>query len=222
MLPQRSCHMDIHIMDTGTSCNKMSIADLNKLVPNAKLRRSESRFHLYDGSHMKPLGVYSMYAKYQERIQRLRFEIVSTAVAHKPLLSANTCQKIGLISINVSVPSQSETVSTAREVRYANESGVQQSSSASADVCDVNKHEHAQGSKYWTMRGKATQIMDKYTDVFEGLGCLAGELQLEIDSSVSYVQYIPRKIPLAIRSEVNKIDNMVKRGVLSNVDEPTD
>ena len=212
------------IMDTGTSCNIMSIADLNKLVPNATLRRSESRLHLYDGSHMKPLGVYSMYAKYQNKIQRLRFEIVSTAVARKPLLSSNTCQKMGLISINVPHPSHTADVSTAREVRYANESGVQQRGSETADVCeDVNKPKISQGSNCATTQKSTTGIMDRYSDVFEGLGCLPGELHLEIDSSVSPVQHVPRKIPIAIKSEVkDKIDNMVECGVLTKVDEPTD
>ena len=171
------------IMDTGTSCNIMSIADLNKLVPNATLKPSQSRLHLYDGSYMKPLGVYSMYARYLDTTQRLRFEIVSTAVARKPLLSSNTCQKMGLISINVPPPSPDATTSAAREIKYANDSGPKQS----AHVC---VDQNTQGSN----------ILDKYSDVFEGLGCLPGELNLKIDSSVPPVQHTPRKVPISIKS----------------------
>jgi transposase InsO family protein len=213
--------MKVCVIDTGTSCNVMSIDDLNSLVPNAKLRPSESRLHLYDGSYMKPLGVYSMYARYQGKVQRLRFEIVSTAVARKPLLSSNTCQRLGLISINVPhsppMPATDKMKDKDSLIQYANEAMLRKP----ADLEQDGKH--SQGSHFTSKQKEVAGIMDKYKDVFEGLGCLPGELHLEIDDSVPPVQHVPRKVPIAIKSQVKeKIDSMVKSGVLAKVDEPTD
>ncbi len=204
------------VMDTGTSCNVMSVNDLKELVPNATLRRSEARLHLYDGSYMKPLGVYSMYAQYAGKRQRLRFEIVSTAVARKPLLSANTCQRLGLLQINIpkaAAPPDEDKVKAA----FPDPQPAKRSSQTG-----THNHVYANESqRQWPREAKA--LIDKYPDVFEGLGCLPGELHLEIDKTVPPVQHVPRKVPIAMKSQVkDKIDAMVKAGVLAKVDKPTD
>ena len=105
-------------MDTGTTCNIMSIDNLNKLVPNAHLRPSNTKLHFYDGSYMKPLGVYSLYAKHKDRKLKLRFEIVTTRVTRQPLLSTNTCEKLGLITIHSD--DQSENSITQPEANFSN------------------------------------------------------------------------------------------------------
>ena len=185
------------IMDTGTTCNIMSIADLNKIAPKAKLRKSESKLNLYDGSYMKPLGVYSLYATHNNKMLKLRFEIVSTAVARKPLLSINTCQKFGFISINID---------GSDEHRMSEKSEAQE-----------------QGVNLTQGVSPTEQFFIDFRDVFEGLGCLPGELHLQIDSTVQPVQHAPRKVPIALREPLKKkIDAMVKNGVLCKVEEPTD
>ena len=69
---QMECTSCQCLMDTGTTCNIMSIDNLNRLVPNAQLRPSNTKLHFYDGSYMKPLGVYSMYAKHKDKQLKLR------------------------------------------------------------------------------------------------------------------------------------------------------
>ena len=131
------------VLDTGTSFNIMSISDLHTLVPNAVLRKSESRLHLYDGLQMKPLGVYTIYARYGDKSQRLRFEIVKTHVARRPLLSSNTCQRLGLITIH--------------------NSGVSYANSRSASAVNINKandNSKCQGSKSATSSHSPDEIMD--------------------------------------------------------------
>ena len=88
------------LLDTGTTYNIMSIYDLNKLVPNAQLRRSNTTLNFYDGSYMKPLGAFRLYMTHKQQTWKLQFEIVTTRVARRPLLNANTCERLGLISIH--------------------------------------------------------------------------------------------------------------------------
>ena len=88
------------LMDTCTACNIISINNLNKLIPDAKLWPINTKHHFYDGSHMKPMGVYSMYSKHKDKQLKLRFEIVTTRVTRQQLLSKNTCEKLGLVTIH--------------------------------------------------------------------------------------------------------------------------
>ena len=56
------------------------------------------------------------------------------------------------------------------------------------------------------------KILQKYKDVFEGLGCLEGELHLEVDSSASPVAHPPRKVPDALRDRLKcEPDDMEKK-----------
>ena len=65
-------------------------------------------------------------------------------------------------------------------------------------------------------------LVEKYADVFEGLGRLPGKLHLEIDKNVTPVQHSPRKIPVALKDDINsKLDQMIKQGILKEVKEPT-
>ena len=49
---------------------------------------------------MKPLGYATLYTRINGKNFKLGFQIVNTRVAQKPLLSANTCQRLNLLLIN--------------------------------------------------------------------------------------------------------------------------
>jgi hypothetical protein len=67
------------------------------------------------------------------------------------------------------------------------------------------------------------EIIEKYKDVFDTLGCLPGEYHIEMDKSRKPVQQTPRRCPIAMRKPVEKvIKELVKRGVLKPVEEPTE
>ena len=55
----------------------------------------------------------------------------------------------------------------------------------------------------------------------EELGCFPVKLHLEIDKNVTPVQHGPRKIPAALKDDINsKLDQIIKQGILK-VNEPT-
>ena len=159
----------------------ISIDDLNKISRNAVMRESQTRLNLYDGSYMRPLGVCTLHTVHNGKPYKLKFEVVTTKVARKPLLSANTCQVMQLITVNM--PESINNVTT----------------------------------------NSAEAILDKYSDVFHGLGTLPGYVHLQTNPEVAPVQHTPRKIPVALKKEVKaKLDEMEKRGIIAPVTEPTD
>ena len=74
-----------------------------------------------------------------------------------------------------------------------------------------------------TQRLDDSTVFEKYPDVFEGLGCIPGEYNIEIDPSVTPVVHPCRKIPFkqheALRNELLRMEEI---GVVVKVNEPTE
>lgn len=67
------------------------------------------------------------------------------------------------------------------------------------------------------------KIVEDYKDVFSGTGCLAGEYDIPVDSSIPAVQNRPRRIPLTMKKAVEeKLKAMEKDGWITKVDTLTD
>ena len=67
------------------------------------------------------------------------------------------------------------------------------------------------------------KLLKDYKDVFEGLDCLPGEYNIQLNADAKPVVHPPRKIPFAQRKKVKKkLYRMVRDGVIQAVKEPTD
>ena len=67
------------------------------------------------------------------------------------------------------------------------------------------------------------KILEEYGDVFDTLGCLPGELYLEVDKSIWPVQQVPWKIPVAMKEEImTKIDKLIEHKIAAWLNEPTE
>ena len=88
------------LIDTRSTCNIMPFDILQNIVKNPVLQKTESQLKFYDGARMKSIGKYSLYTKLTDKLFKLRFEIVSRKLSRNPFLSANTSEKLSLISIN--------------------------------------------------------------------------------------------------------------------------
>jgi len=87
-------------LDTGATCNVMSLHDLAVInqTGDPPLRSSKVKLNLFDSSLMKPCGVASLKIHRDNTTQELDFQIVETV--NKPLLSAETCVKLGLLKLS--------------------------------------------------------------------------------------------------------------------------
>ena len=67
------------------------------------------------------------------------------------------------------------------------------------------------------------QILNTFSDVFEGIGCFEGDYHITVDPSVPPVIHPPRRIPVALRDSLKgELDSLVEKGILSPVTQPTD
>ena len=67
------------------------------------------------------------------------------------------------------------------------------------------------------------EILDSYSDIFEGLGCLPTEYKICLDKNAKPVVNPPRKIPYALKNKVkNELSRLEKMRVIKKVTEPTE
>ena len=99
-------------LDTGATCNVMSLHDLAVInqTGDPPLRSSKVKLKLFDGSLMKPCGVATLKIHQDNTTQELDFQIVETV--NKPLLSAETCMKLGLLKLSFTDSAQVNSMGT--------------------------------------------------------------------------------------------------------------
>ena len=88
-------------LDTGATCNVLSHRDLSVISQdgNPALQTSKVKLRLFNGSVMKPLGEVTLDVHHADKQQhKLKFQVVEGQ--SKPLLSAETCEVLGLLRIN--------------------------------------------------------------------------------------------------------------------------
>ena len=69
----------------------------------------------------------------------------------------------------------------------------------------------------------ATDLLDEYKDVFQGLGGLPGAYHIVTDDTVLPVVHPPCRVPVALQDQIkNKLDEIVKSDVIAPVSELTE
>lgn len=84
------------LCDTGSTCNVIGITKLQQIIQrDPKLQPSNVNLRGFTGDMIKTLGTYPIICEIEGIQKKLIFQVVN--INQKPLLSANTCQKLGLI-----------------------------------------------------------------------------------------------------------------------------
>ena len=91
-------------LDTGATCNVLCLDDLSIITQlgDPPMDNSSVKLKLFGGSTLKPLGECKLHVQHKGTKKTLKFQVVENKC--KPLLSADTCEKLQLIRLNVSVP----------------------------------------------------------------------------------------------------------------------
>ena len=90
-------------------------------------------------------------------------------------------------------------------------------------VSSVHTQEDENLSSGTKCNQEVNEILMKYEDVLDGIGCLEGTYQIQIDPTVSPVVHPPRKIPFTQREKVKEeLERMEKLCVIRKAEEPTE
>lgn len=174
-------------LDTGASCNIIGEKNLLKIINKTKvlLKPCYTILRAFGGTQIKPRGIYALKIRRLNKIFCLDFIVVE--YEHCPLLSAQACDELKLIS-------------------YCNKVKEQESKPLDSNI-----------------PMSTANIMKKYSHVFEGLGKIKGEVDLELTNEVVPVRQAPRRIPVALKDELRKeLDDMVQQGIIIEEEGYTD
>ena len=109
------------------------------------------------------------------------------------IIGLPTCRSLGLVTLNYAISTQHQAVKN-------------------NDHCSIMGDTDAK-----------CEILRKYADVFQGIGCLEGEYHITVDPSVPPVIHPPRRVPVALQKPLKEeLDSLTAKGILSPVKEPTD
>jgi len=68
----------------------------------------------------------------------------------------------------------------------------------------------------------STCVLEEFPQVFEGIGCVAGEHRIKVDDSVQPVVHAARRVPVALLDRVKaQLQSMENDAIVTRVDEPT-
>ena len=69
---------------------------------------------------------------------------------------------------------------------------------------------------------KCNKVNEQYNDVFKGLGCMGDVYHIDIDSTITPVQHVPRWVPVAMKEPLKcKLAELTKQGIITKVEKPT-
>ena len=150
-----------------------------------------------------------MPCQYKDKLYQVKFYIVNHKVP--AVLCAATCTEMGLVSRIHTVTStspkdqQADTTSPASSVLSHTETKANQTNTSEPHQEDP------------------PDILQEYSYLFQGLGCLPGEHAIKIDPAVSPVVHPPRKVPVALKGKIKEeLDRTEEAGVIVRQTEPTE
>lgn len=172
-----------------------NVIRLRDLPPGINIQATTQVLSLYDKSQMQSLGKCLVSMTNPKNGHRYKAQFIVVKDAAVSLLGARTIMQMKLI-----------------EIRPEN---IMMSTST------AEKHDQTPGP---LRNGSVPGVISKYDDVFDGgLGRLEGLLHLEVDESVRPVKLPVRKVPLAIRNDLEReLKRLQSIGVIEMVDYPTD
>ncbi|XP_055598551.1 uncharacterized protein K02A2.6-like [Uranotaenia lowii] len=180
-------------IDTGANTSLIGLAYLVKLSGVQKPELHPSKFRLQSFGG-NPIKVLGQIKIPCRRLGRKFLLVLQVVdVDHRPLLSAKASRELGLVKFCNSVSFDD-----------------QQSASTNNQLFNV-------------YRVKAQKIVDDHRNLFEGYGRLPGTVTLEIDSSITPSIQPPRRVPIAMRSQLKtELENLEKDGIITKETTHTD
>ena len=181
-------------LDTGSQVNILPVEELKKVIgSNPCMDPCTHKLVSYSDDKLTVLGTARLPVECKANVEK---ELTFHIVdTNQPgLLGLRCSQDLGLIKVVMMTNAEEE--------------------QAKLDV-DVKSDKSPQQLK--------EEFMQKYANVFTGLGRLEKPYHIEVDPTVTPIVNPPRTIPAALRDRVKtELEDMETRGVIRKVEEPTD
>ena len=179
-------------LDTGSQVNILPKCVLDTLNFRGSLQVAPRSLSTYDSKPLPSLGVCHLPCKHNSLTGNIEFYCVNTN--NPPILGMKSCLDYELIKLVYSC-NVSNTECESAPV-----------SSKSVEPICMNKK----------------TVLTEYSDIFDGVGLLPGEIDIHVDPKVTPVIHPPRRIPVSLGSRLkSELDRMEKNDIICKVEVPT-
>lgn len=184
-------------IDTGADVNVISESTLYKIKQNRNInipiRKTNNRIFTFSGQLIENIGSVKLYCQLENQTNAYIYFIVVKDKC-KTIIGWRTSEKLGIVK---------------RLFQLTN--GLHEHETSIANIDNNNKPRSVQ------------HIINKYSNTFEGLGCLPTEVHLEVDESIKPKICPVRRIPYALHDKLKEeLDRMEKLKVIEKINEPTE
>lgn len=206
-------------VDTGSSVNIIGKNLFEKL--DTDLLDTRRTLSAYGGKNIPVLGKCNAnVTKNSKKCCSAQFFVVDIDDA-QPLLGLNTIIDLKLINLNKSLKVCSIT-SKMNPDNSETHNAVSKNKQLDFNVTP-NENLKINKSPVSQIKDPKHQIIEEYSDVFNGLGLVDGKYKICLDENAEPFIEPPRRVPLSLMSRLkDKLDSMIENGVVSRVNEPVD
>ncbi|XP_019614733.1 PREDICTED: uncharacterized protein K02A2.6-like [Branchiostoma belcheri] len=185
-------HLVTFQLDLGATCNVMPKHILDSNNIQYKTTGAQRVLTMYNNSQIVSEGETNLKMTNPKTWRRYVVNFVVIDSGSMPLLGSNAIQQIGVVTVHYD--------------RILALSGSKPRLIQSTHSKALTKE----------------SLLEVYPDVFSGLGRLPGKCHLEVDESVKPVVHPPRRVPVAMKAQLQKeLDKMTEDGVIEPVTVPT-
>lgn len=199
----RSVHF---LLDCGATVNVLPLEDASAINPKlTALRPAETRLTMFDNTELKTVGVLNAVLQHPKSGKQRRMLFYVAAQHNRAILGMEACVEMNLIHVN-----------------YDNICAIERQAAgprvSSAAIGSSNALQRTSLPSPLTKQS----IVERYADLFKGVGLLEGDVHLEVDPTIPPVQLPPRRLPVPVKDIVKReLDAMVKEGIIEPVNTPS-
>ena len=221
-------------IDTGSDVNAINWKTYKELFPDVQLQRSSSILENFDATCVSPVGSFKCLLRWKSRKYRIDMEVMKQTDTPN-VLSRQTSIIMELIKpcfmtrdvqdevSQASIPKSQDQVEKPRSQSQVSQQPLR---NETTQVQQLRSDTQVVRPKSATSGTSLTKedVLQGYSDVFEGLGRFPGEhyrLRLKPDSQPA--RHRPRKVPVHLEEAFHEeVARLVKIDVLEPVTEPTE
>ena len=205
-------------VDCGASCN---VLPERHLPLGVKLCNTSKKLRMYSDHVVSVLGTCKLRVKNPKNGKRYLVPFYVVQGNRLPLLGSKAAQQMNLITVN------NENIAADNNAK-ANVADAQIADTSSSQILNAQNiasgvNPKANVAHVHIADTSSSQILKDFQDVFNGRGCMPGEVSLQVDNSIHPVIAPPRRVPLTVQPKLkDELDRLEREQVLVKVQEPTD
>ena len=193
-------------IDTGATCNVIKACEITGTKYANQVTQTTQMPKMFNSTTLRPIGKckIQVYNPKSNQKHKVTFMVIPDETCTN-LIGSQATQQMGFLDIHFEQLHDSLAPPKPQESR--------------ADAVETSVKPNKPSKQGLSI----SDILNKYPDVFEGLGELGPELQLEVEDYATPIQLSPGRIPEALKQLLKQhLDKLREDGIIEKVNFPTD